>query len=379
MTSLCFPNVDVPYRAALKLRAAMATNIRRGALSLIRASSPAHQTRVRISTASFTSLAFQCQATSSHIIPRRAQLSSNTINTTNTTNTVSRRYSSNNAQASTDDMADKPEPTGTITKDGIELLTFGTPNGYKASIILEELKEAYGDKAPKFVWQSVNIMKNTQKQDWFTKISPNGRIPAIVDHDRGDFAVFEGLPILTYLTRHYDPDNRLGFAHDSDDYSVAEQWMAWQHGGVGPMQGQANHFVRFAKDKIPYAIQRYVGESERLYGILDARLKDRDFVAGEGRGRFSIADISLLGWANATVLGGLDLEGQFPNVAAWLDRCLERPGVKRGFAIPQESPFGNKTFLQKVKDDPETRQKAEETKKLIDDAKAQYNYKYASP
>lgn len=357
----------------------MATNIRRGALSLIRASSPAHQVRVCISTASFTSLAFQCQAISSHIIPRQAQLSSNTINTTNTTNTVSRRYSSNNAQASTDDMADKPEPTGTIAKDGIELLTFGTPNGYKASIILEELKEAYGDKAPKFVWQSVNIMKNTQKQDWFTKISPNGRIPAIVDHDRGDFAVFEGLPILTYLTRHYDPDNRLGFAHDSDDYSVAEQWMAWQHGGVGPMQGQANHFVRFAKDKIPYAIQRYVGESERLYGILDARLKDRDFVAGPGKGRFSIADISLLGWANATVLGGLDLEGQFPHVAAWLDRCLERPGVKRGFAIPQESPFGNKTFLQKVKDDPETRQKAEETKKLIDDAKAQYNYKYASP
>lgn len=276
-------------------------------------------------------------------------------------------------------MADKPEPTGLIAKDGIELLTLGTPNGYKASIVLEEIKEAYGDKAPSYVWQAINIMKNTQKQEWYTKICPNGRIPAIVDHDRGGFAVFEGLAILTYLTKHYDPDNKISFAYDSDDYSVAEQWMAWQHGGVGPMQGQANHFVRFAKEKIPYPIQRYVGETERLYGILDARLKGRDFVVGPGRGRFSIADISLLGWANATVLSGIDLEGQFPNVNAWLNRCLERPGVKRGFAIPQESPMANKASLQKIKDDPEARQKAEETKKLIDDAKAQYGYKYASP
>lgn len=353
----------------------MATSIRRGAVSLAHVSSPAHPARVCISKASLTSLASRCRVSPSHIVPRRAQLGSTTF----TNNTGSRPYSSSKPQVGPDDMADKPEPSGFIAKDGIELFTAGTPNGYKASIVLEELKEAYGDKAPKFVWQAVNIMKNTQKQEWYTKICPNGRIPAIVDHDRGDFAVFEGLPILTYLTKHYDPDDKLSFAYDSDDYSVAEQWISWQHGGVGPMQGQANHFVRFAKEKIPYAIQRYVGESERLYGILDARLKDRDFVVGPGRGKFSIADISLLGWANGAVLSGLDLEGQFPNVAAWFDRCYERPGVKRGFAIPQESPFGNKAFLQKIKDDPETRQKAEETKKLIADAKAQYGYKYASP
>lgn len=355
-------------------------SIRRGALSLLHTPLPVHRVHLRVSAASFTSLASQCQVSPSQSVPRRAQLIPNTV----TTSTGSRPNSSSSSssskpQASTDDMADKPEPTGLIAKDGIELLTFGTPNGFKASIVLEELKEAYGDKGPKYVWQAVNIMKNTQKQEWFTKICPNGRIPAIVDHDRGDFAVFEGLPILTYLTKHYDPDNKISFAYDSDDYSVAEQWMAWQHGGVGPMQGQANHFVRFAKDKIPYAIQRYVGESERLYGILDARLKDRDFIVGPGRGKFSIADISLLGWANATVLGGIDLEGLFPNVNAWLNRCLERPGVKKGFAIPQQSPFANKAALQKIKDDPETRQKAEETKKLIDDSKAQYNYKYASP
>lgn len=139
----------------------MATSLRRGALSLIHASSPAHQVCARrISTASFTSLASKYQDSSSHhVVPRRAQLSSTTI----TTNTGTRPYSSSKPHAGTDDMADKPEPTGLIAKDGIELLTAGTPNGYKASIILEELKEAYGDKAPKFVWQAINIMKNTRQ------------------------------------------------------------------------------------------------------------------------------------------------------------------------------------------------------------------------
>ncbi|KUI53123.1 Disulfide-bond oxidoreductase YfcG [Cytospora mali] len=277
-------------------------------------------------------------------------------------------------------MADKPEPTGPLATDGIELFTTATPNGYKASIVLEELKEAYGDKAPKYTWQAINIMKNTQKQEWFINISPNGRIPAIIDHDRGDFPVFEGLAILSYLTKHYDPENKISFPYESDDHSIAEQWISWQHGGVGPMQGQANHFrFRSSTEKIPYAIQRYVGETERLYGILDARLKDRDYVAGPGKGKFSIADISLLGWVNGAGLIGLDLPGQFPNVAAWFDRCSERPGVQRGFAIPQVSGFGNKALAQKVQEDPEVRKKEEEVKKFIDEAKAQYGYKYASP
>lgn len=127
------------------------------------------------------------------------------------------------------------EPTGCIAKDGIELFTAGTPNGWKASIILEELKEAYGDTFPNITYQGLNIMKNTQKEPWFIAINPNGRIPALVDHERNDFPVFEGLAILSYLTRHYDPEHKLSFPADSDDYSVAEQWMSWQHGGVGPM------------------------------------------------------------------------------------------------------------------------------------------------
>lgn len=137
--------------------------------------------------------------------------------------------------------SESAEPTGPIATSGLELFTMGTPNGYKASIALEELREAYGDRLPKVTYQAINIMKNTQKQPWFTDaINPNGRIPALLDHDRkgpasGGFPVFEGSAILSYLAKHYDPDHVISFPYDSDDYSVAEQWIAWQHGGLGPM------------------------------------------------------------------------------------------------------------------------------------------------
>ncbi|KAI2628800.1 glutathione S-transferase [Hypoxylon sp. NC1633] len=268
------------------------------------------------------------------------------------------------------------EPTGLIAKSGIELLTFSTPNGYKASILLEELKAAYGKD---YTFQSIHIGKNTQKQPWYTALSPNGRIPVIVDHDRGDFAVFEGLSILGYLTRHYDPEHKFSFPVDSDDYSVSEQWISWQHGGLGPMQGQANHFLLFAKEKIAYGAQRYVGETERLYGVLDKRLEGRDYVAGPGKGKYSIADISLLGWVNGVVMIGIDLGKQFPNVQAWFDRCSERPAVQKGFAIPFESPFGNKDVLKARAEDPEKKKAAEETLKFLNDSKEKYGYKYSSP
>lgn len=119
-------------------------------------------------------------------------------------------------------------PTGLKASTGIELLTFGTPNGHKASIMLEELKATYGTE---YTFQSINIMENIQKEDWFTKFSPNGRIPAIVDHNRKDFGVFEGAAILSYLVRHYDTKSEFGFK-DEDDLSRCEQWVAWQHGGL---------------------------------------------------------------------------------------------------------------------------------------------------
>lgn len=165
--------------------------------------------------------------------------------------------------------------------------------------MLEELKAAYGTE---YTFQSIDIKYNIQKEPWYTKICPNGRIPAIVDHDRNDFCVFEGAALLAYLTRHYDPEHKFSFS-DPDDISCAEQWVSWQHGGLGPMQGQAIHFYRLAKERVPYPTQRYMGETERLYGILDNQLKDRDYLVGPGKGKYSIADIASFPWVNVSNRG----------------------------------------------------------------------------
>lgn len=139
-----------------------------------------------------------------------------------------------------------------------------------------------------------------------------------------------------------------------------------------PRQGQANHFALFAKEKIPYGIQRYVGETERLYGILDTRLRDRDYIVGPGRGKYSIADIALLGWVNgyANIGGSFD---DFPAVKAWLARLWERPAVQKGFNVPLERKSG----LAEV--DEKTKRDRAEVKALVDKAKEQYGYKYSSP
>ncbi|OAA51649.1 glutathione S-transferase II [Metarhizium rileyi] len=261
-------------------------------------------------------------------------------------------------------------PTGLIASKGIELLTWSTPNGYKASIMLEELKEAYGLQ---YTYQGINIGQGIQKEAWFTAINPNGRIPAIVDHDHGDLAVFEGNAILSYLSRRYDTGRLFSFSPDDDEYTRAESWIGWQHGGLGPMQGQANHFVRAAKEKIAYGMQRYVGETERLYGVLDARLEDRDYVVGPGRGKYSIADIALLGWVNV-VHGTTIAIDQFPSVKAWLARCWERPAVQKGFQIP--SALASSALTPQAG---EAAEQAKELKQLVDEAKKQYGYTYSSP
>ncbi|KAB5511446.1 glutathione S-transferase II [Coniochaeta sp. 2T2.1] len=227
------------------------------------------------------------------------------------------------------------EPTGLKATSGIELITVGTPNGVKASIFLEELKAAYGTE---YNWQ--------------------------------------GIAILLYLARHYDTDNKFSFPVDSDEYSELEQWIGWQHGGLGPMQGQANHFVRFAKSRPSYAVQRFVGETERLYGILDSRLSTRKYVVGD---KFTVADIAIVGWANLSTLAGIDLD-QFPKVKAWYGRLLERPAIRSGLAIPNESPVSNAALARKLEEGgEEERPKAEATRNMIADAKEEFAYKYASP
>jgi len=266
-----------------------------------------------------------------------------------------------------------PRPTGLIANSGIELLTFGTPNGHKIHILLEELKATYGKT---YTVQSINIMQNIQKEPWYTAICPNGRIPALVDHDRGDFAVFEGAAMLAYLTRHYDPDHHFSFS-DADDVSRAEQWIAFQHGGIGPMQGQANHFYRLAKERIPYPTQRYIGETERLYGVLNTRLDGRDYLVGPGRGQYSIADIANFSWVNMSTFSGVDLkQPQFENLYRWWKAIEERPAVRAGLAVPKPAPFVNTALEKTLKEDKEARDKDAELERLAVEAKKQYGYKY---
>ena len=144
------------------------------------------------------------------------------------------------------------------------------------------------------------------------------------------------------------------------------------------MQGQAGIFVKNQKEKIPFGINRYVGESERLYGVLNTRLVDRDYLAGNGRGKYSIADIASFGWVNMSPMQGMDLS-EFPNVLAWYERLAARPAVQKGLSVPKEPLITYHSHLQKMKDDQEYKAKYEETRATIKKAKEQYGYVYKSP
>jgi glutathione S-transferase len=199
------------------------------------------------------------------------------------------------------------------------LYTSSTPNGYKASIMLEELGVPYKV-------HPISLSKLEQKEPWFLDINPNGRIPALVDHDADDFAVFESGAILVYLAEKFGkllPD-------DAKGRSIAMQWLMFQMGGVGPMQGQANVFFRYAPETIPYAIERYQKETRRLYEVLERRLQEADYLAGE----YSIADIAMWPWVSVYAWAGVSVDG-LDALQAWLERVGAREGVQRGMTIPE--------------------------------------------
>ncbi len=201
----------------------------------------------------------------------------------------------------------------------IDVYTWSTPNGWKIPIMLEECGLPYR-VVP------VNIGKGEQMAPDFLVISPNNKIPAIVDPEGPGgqpITVFESGAILQYLGR------KTGCLYPSDerDRVAVDEWLFWQVGGFGPMLGQAHHFRIYAKEKIPYAVERYTEEAKRLYGVLDRRLDGRDYMAGA----YSIADIATVTWAKSYEKQGIDI-GQFPNVRRWLDALLARPAVQRGFA-----------------------------------------------
>jgi glutathione S-transferase len=203
----------------------------------------------------------------------------------------------------------------------IDLYSAATPNGYKASITLEELELPY-----ELHW--LKLSDGDQKQPWFLKINPNGRIPAIVDRDAGDFAVFESGAILIYLA---EKAGRL-LPTDAKGRSEVIQWLMFQMGGLGPMMGQANVFYRYFPEKLQGAIDRYQHESRRLLQVLDGRLADHEFLAGD----YSIADIANWCWARTYEWGGIDVSG-LDHLLRWIDTVGARPAVIKGSNIPPRS------------------------------------------
>lgn len=203
----------------------------------------------------------------------------------------------------------------------IDLYTAPTPNGWKASIALEELALPY-----KVI--PIDLGKLVQKEEWYLRINPNGRIPTIVDRDAGDFAVFESGAILAYLA---EKTGRL-LPTDAKGRSLVMQWLMFQMAGIGPMQGQANVFFRYAQDKIQYAIDRYQNETRRLYQVLDGRLGNVEYLAGD----YSIADIATWPWVTLHGWAGIELDGM-PHLQRWIAAVGARPAVVTGRAVPQIS------------------------------------------
>jgi GST-like protein len=206
----------------------------------------------------------------------------------------------------------------------IDLYYWTTPNGHKITIFLEEAAQAY-----RIV--PVNISKGEQFQAEFLAISPNNRIPAIIDHkpkdDGAPISVFESGAILVYLAEKTGRFLPNGFRQR---VSVLE-WLFWQMGGLGPMAGQNHHFSQYAPEKLPYAIDRYVNETNRLYGVLDRRLSDRRFIARE----YSVADMAIYPWVVPHERQGQNLD-DFPNLKRWFETMRERPAVQRAYARAKE-------------------------------------------
>jgi GST-like protein len=228
----------------------------------------------------------------------------------------------------------------------IDLYTAPTPNGHKASVTLEELELPYET-------HTIDLSAETQKEDWFLKLNPNGRIPVIVDRDAvgGDpFAVFETGAIMVYLA---EKTGRL-LPSDAAGRSRTMQWLMFQMGGVGPMMGQANVFYRYFPEKIQPAIDRYQHETRRLFEVIERGLGESEWLAGN---EFTIADIANWCWVRTYKWSGVSIDG-LPNVRRWLDAIRERPGCQRGIEVP----FKVKSLL---KDDEAAKKFAENAQKTL--------------
>lgn len=208
-------------------------------------------------------------------------------------------------------------------KEDITLYTWGTPNGFKASITLEELDIKYNT-------QAIDISTGEQKEDWFLQVNPNGRIPALVDHGNDDLAVFESGAIMIYLAERFG--NGLLLPKEGKERYEILSWLMFQMGGVGPMQGQFHFFTHFASEKIPFAQKRYYNETKRLYSTMEKQLSDgREYLTGS----YSLADIANFSWVSFHPMAGIDLD-DYPNMKKWAGRIYAREAVQKGMSVPKE-------------------------------------------
>jgi len=205
----------------------------------------------------------------------------------------------------------------------IKLYTDSTPNGWKASITLEELEIPYDVN-------HVDINANKQKEEWFLKLNPNGRIPVIVDTDANDFVVFETGAIMIYLA---EKAGKL-LPTDTAGRSTVIQWLMFQIGGIGPMMGQANVFFRYYPEKFPAVISRYQNESRRLFEVLERQLTENEYLAGD----YSIADIANWSWVRIHQWSGVEIEG-LPNLQRWMQQLAERPACQKGISVPMNIDY----------------------------------------
>ena len=209
-----------------------------------------------------------------------------------------------------------------------DLYTSATPNGYKVSIMLEELKLKY--KVHK-----IDLGKQTQKEEWFLKLNPNGRIPVLKDNENNK-VIFESGAILYYLAIKY---NKFFFEEKRIDIM---QWLMFQMSAIGPMQGQANVFFRYMDEKIPVAISRYQNECRRLYEVLDKQLQDNKWICGE----YSIADIATWPWIKIYFWAGIDISN-LDNLSRWMDQMETRKACKVGVLVPKRE--SSKKVVKNVK------------------------------
>jgi len=215
----------------------------------------------------------------------------------------------------------------------ISLYTAATPNGYKVSIALEEMGFDYQV-------HHLDLSAGEQKLPEFIALNPNGRIPAIVDHDNDDFVVFESGAILLYLA---EKTNRF-LGNDAKQRSQIIQWLMFQMGGVGPMMGQANVFYRYFPDKIPAAIDRYQREGRRLFEVMDSQLANNSFLAGDD---YSIADMATWPWVKGYEWSGISIDG-LSHLQRWVEVIAQRPACQKGIVNPPPSTLSDEERAKQI-------------------------------